>query len=54
MRPVLFPVLVTEPHGRQRTAVKVAAIRTTIPLRHKAPLYSPATPKAKKMSMKFN
>lgn len=39
---------------RANTAIKVAAIRQTIPPKFKATPYSPVAPKAKKMSMKFN
>ena len=47
--PILTPQQV-----RANTAIKVNTIRQIIPPKYKAAPYSPAVPKAKKMSMKFN
>jgi hypothetical protein len=39
---------------RERTALKVSAIRATLQPKYKASPYPPTVPKTKKMSMKFN
>jgi hypothetical protein len=53
--PSYKPVKILTPQQvRERTALKVAEIRQSIPPKFKAKPYGPAVPKAKKMSMKFN